>query len=533
MDDYRRGGPAQSSAMAPVAPMAPVPPLAPVTPWLLGLAALYVLAHAAVVARYGIFRDELYYVACARHLAWGYVDHPPLIALLTRLELALFGTSLAGLRVLPILAGAATVVLAGLLARELGGGRFAQVLAGLAVAVAPVYLFLFHILSMNAVDILLWTLAAYVLVRLLAGADPRLWLLFGAVTGLGLETKHSMLLLGFGVFLGILLSPSRRLLASPWPWLGGLLAAALFAPNLLWEVRHGWPTIEFAQHAETGKNVHYSPLAFFGQQALQLQLCAVPLWVAGFLGLLFAPSLRRFRALGWAYLAIAAVLLVQASKPYYLAPAYPWLFAAGAALLDGWTAARGGRTRRVLQTAALTVLAASGAVLAPLTLPLLPEETYIRYAARLGIRAEAGERHKMGVLPQHFADMHGWPELAAEVARVWRTLPPADRARCGIFGQNYGEAGAIDFFGPALGLPHAISAHNSYFLWGPDGYDGSCLVVMNDEASRLGEIFGDVRPAGRFDCRYCMPYEDGMAIHVCRSPKRPLREVWPEIKSFG
>jgi dolichyl-phosphate-mannose-protein mannosyltransferase len=504
----------------------------PVTPWLYALAAAYALAHTAVVSRYGIFRDELYYVACARHLAWGYVDHPPAIALLTRIELALFGQSVAALRVLPILAGAATVVLAGLVARELGGGRFAQVAAGLAVAISPVYLFLFHILSMNAVEVLLWTVAAYVLVRLLGGADPRLWLLFGAVAGVGLETKHSMLLLGFGVFLGVLLSPARRLLASPWPWLGGLLAALLFAPNLLWEVRHGWPTLEFARNAEAGKNVHYSPLAFFGQQALQMQPWTLPLWLAGLLGLLFAPSLRRFRALGWAYLAIAAVLLVQASKPYYLAPAYPWLLAAGAVLLDRWTAERG-RARPWLRGAALVLLAVNGAITAPLTLPLLPEEAFIRYAARLGIKAEAGERHEMGVLPQHFADMHGWPELAAETARVWSALPPAERARCGIFGQNYGEAGAIDYFGPALGLPHAISAHNSYYLWGPDGYDGSCLVVLGDDRSRLGQLFGDVQEAGRFDCRYCMPYEDGLAIHVCRRPKRTLAAIWPEIKSFG
>lgn len=516
MDQDRREGAAQG----------------PVTPWLYALAAVYALAHAAVVSRYGIFRDELYYAACARHLAWGYVDHPPAIALLTRIELALLGQSVAALRVLPILAGAATVVLAGLIARELGGGRFAQVTAVFAVAIAPVYLFLFHILSMNAVEVLLWTLAAYVLVRLLAGSDPRLWLVFGALAGLGLETKHSMLLLGLGVFLGVLLSPSRRLLASPWPWLGGLLAAALFAPNLLWEIRHGWPTVEFAKNAEAGKNVHYSPLAFFGQQAIQMQPWTAPLWLAGLSGLLLAPSLRRFRALGWAYLAIAAVLLVQASKPYYLSPAYPWLFAAGAVLLERWTARRG-RARPWLQGTALVLLAVNGAITAPLTLPVLPEETFIRYAAHLGIKPEAGERHKIGLLPQHFADMHGWPELASEVARVWRALPPEERVRCGIFGQNYGEAGAIDYFGPALGLPHAISAHNSYYLWGPDGYDGSCLVVLGDDRSRLGQLFGDVQEAGRFDCRYCMPYEDGLAIHVCRNPKRPLAAIWPEIKSFG
>jgi hypothetical protein len=497
------------------------------TALLAAIAAGYALLHLAVVGRYGYFRDELYYLACGRHLAWGYVDHPPLIAFLARSVERTLGDSLLALRLPAILAGASAVALTGLFARGLGGGRFAQALAAIGFAIAPTYLFLFHILSMNALEPLFWTGAAWVLVRLLEGADPRLWLLFGAIAGLGLLNKHSMLLFGFAIFAGLLATPERRLLKSPWPWLGGLLASLMFLPNLLWEARHGWPTLEFARNAEAIKNVH-DPAGFLLGQLGLIHPLGMLLALVGLAAYVVSPALRRFRVFAWAYLIILGVYLVQASKPYYLAPIYPLLLAAGAVTLERWTAEKS----RWLRPAAFGLLLVGGAVAAPITLPLLSEEGYIRYADRLGIHPESGERHTMGLLPQHFADMHGWPELTAAVARVYDSLPPAERARCGIFGQNYGEAGAIDLFGPRYGLPAALSAHNSYYLWGPRGYTGECLIVLNDSAESLGRLFGEVRQAGTFTCRYCMPYETDMPIQVCRKPKVPLPDFWPRIKKF-
>jgi 4-amino-4-deoxy-L-arabinose transferase-like glycosyltransferase len=497
--------------------------------WLAVLAAANALLHAAVLGRYGWFRDELYYVACGRRLDWGYVDHPPFVALVARLGETLFGLSPEGARVLPVLAGSLVVVLTGLLARELSGGPFAQALAALTAMVAPVYLFLFHILSMNVFDVLFWTLAALLLARLLRGGDPRLWLLFGLVCGLGLENKHSMLFFGLGVAAGLVLTPARRHLATPWPWLGGLLAAALFLPNVLWEVRQGWPTLEFMRNAEAEKNLHLSPLAFLREQVLLVNPLTLPLWLAGLAGFLVSRRLARFRALGWIYLAVLALLLARAAKPYYLAPAYPILFAGGAVVAEGLAGRPGWRW---LKPASLALLVLGGAFLAPLTLPLLPEPAFVRYAGALGIQPSSGERHRLGVLPQHFADMHGWPEMAAAVGRVWRTIPPAERRRCAVFGQNYGEAGAVELLGDRWGLPDALSAHNNYYLWGPRGYDGSCLVVLNDDRESLDEIFGDVRLAAVFRCPLCMPFEDEMPIWVCRRPRIPLAELWPQIKHY-
>ncbi|HXO19928.1 MAG TPA: glycosyltransferase family 39 protein, partial [Thermoanaerobaculia bacterium] len=295
-----------------------------------GIAAAAGVLHLAFVGRYGYFRDEFYYLACGRRLDWGYVDHPPFVALVARFAHGLFGDSFLAIRILPILAGSLTILLTGLLARELGGGRYAQTLAALCAAVAPHYLFVFHILSMNAFEVLLWTAAALIAARLLNGGDPRLWLLFGALCGVGLENKHSMAFFGIGVFVGLLLGRRWEALRNPWLWLGGLLAGLLFLPNLLWEVRHGWPTLEFARNAQAVKIVALTPLQFLGQQVMLLHPFTAPVWIAGLGFLLLAPAGRRWRPLGWAYLVVLGIFLAQTAKAYYLTPYATILFAAGA-----------------------------------------------------------------------------------------------------------------------------------------------------------------------------------------------------------
>jgi hypothetical protein len=497
--------------------------------WPAGLAVLNALLHLAVVGRYGYFRDELYYVACGERLAWGYVDHPPLVAVVARVATSLFGTSLLGLRILPILAGSAVVLAAGLLARELGGRRFAQGLAGLCVMVAPVFLFTFHYLSMNVFDVLFWTLGAWIVARLLRTENPRLWLAFGALAGVGLLNKWSYLFFGFGVVLGLVLTPARRQLLTPWPWLGGALAGLLVLPHVLWEVAQGWPTLEFIANATANKNIALSPVDFLLEQVLQVQPLTLPVWLGGLIALLVASRLRTFRPLGWAYLGALGVLLAQAAKAYYLAPVYPLLFAAGGAFWESWSEQAG---RRWLRIALPAVLLLGGTATAPLTLPVLPVDSLVRYMTKLGVAPSTGERHRLGRLPQHFADMHGWPELVETVARVYHALPPGEREHCSIFGQNYGEAGAIDLLGDRYGLPDALSAHNNYYLWGPRGATGACVIVLGDDAETLSRIFEDVQPAAEFRCADCMPYEE-MTIHVCRRPRVKLEELWPRIKSYN
>ncbi len=494
---------------------------------------------------YGYFRDELYYLACGRHLGLGYVDQPPLIGWLAAGVRGTLGTSLPALRLLPALAAAATVWVSMRMAARLGGGRFAQGLAGLATALAPVYLSLFSIFSMNAFDVLAWALLWWLAVALLdrpevngagessvgtAPPDPRLWLVFGLVAGLGLENKISVLFLGMGLAVGLLVARRWDVLRSRWLWLGGALAVLLFVPYVAWQVAHGWPTLEFMHNARLHKNVALSPWSFFAAQILQAGPVALPVWISGLLLLLGLRRGRPWRALGWAYLAILAVMTFSHAKPYYLGPAYTLLFAAGGVAIEGWTA--GARARK-LRPVALTVLAVGGAMIAPLAKPLLSEDHLVRYSRALGVQAETDEHHEVGRLDQFFADMHGWPELAQAVARVYDRLPPADRARACVFGQNYGEAGAVDLFGPALGVPGAISAHNSYFLWGPGHCTGEVMIVIGDDRQRLEELFSSVEDAGTFTCVDCMPYENHQTLWVARGLKGPVADLWPSIKNYN
>ncbi len=515
---------------------------APQVRWLLtgGTLAFYLLT----LRGYGYFRDELYYLACGRHLGLGYVDQPPAIGWLAAAVRATLGTSLPALRLLPALAAAATVWIAMRIAARLGGGRFAQGLAGLATLLAPVCLSLFSIFSMNAFDVLAWALLWWLAVALLdrpdgAGedtqaparrADPRLWLLFGLVAGIGLENKISVLFLGMGLAAGLLVARRWDVLRSPWLWAGGALAGLLFVPHLVWQATHGWPTLEFMENARLHKNAVLSPWGFFAAQILLAGPLALPVWISGLAFLLGLRRARPWRALGWAYVAILVVMTFSHAKPYYLGPAYTLLFAAGGVALEGWTA--GARVRR-LRPALVGVLLAGGALIAPLAKPLLSEDRLVRYSRALGIQPGTDERHEIGRLDQFFADMHGWPELAQAVARVYARLPEADRSRACVFGRNYGEAGAVDLFGPALGVPGAISSHNSYFLWGPGGCTGEVLVVIGGGRESLEEKFASVEDAGTFTCVDCMPYENHQTLWVARGLKQPLAQAWPAIKSYN
>ena len=493
--------------------------------------AAIVLFQLATFQGYGIFRDELYYLACADHLAWGYVDHPPLsIAVLAACRAAL-GSSLLAVRVAPALAAGLTAFLAASCARALHGGAFAQRLAALAAATFPLGLAQGAFFSMNAFDVAFWTAMIRVMITILDGGDPRLWLAFGAVAGLGLENKISVLFLGMGIAAGIVLARRFELLRSPWPWAGAAVAGALFAPHLLWQAVHGWPTREFMANAQRLKMAAETPWGFIGQQILLGGPLLLPVWATGVVALLSAPSLRPWRAIGWVYPVVLVFFIATGAKPYYLGPIYPALLAAGAVVWERAAASR--PAWRWVRPALVTVVLVGAALLAPLAKALLPEETFIAYARALHLAPSSGERHAMGRLPQHFADMHGWQALAETVAHVRDGLPPEERDHVCVFGQNYGEAGAIDRFGPALGLPHAISGHNAYWMWGPRGCGAEATwIVVGDNRETLETIFGSVTLGDTFHCDLCMPYEDDDPVWVCRRLTMPIDALWRKAKKF-
>ncbi|MGC2418872.1 MAG: glycosyltransferase family 39 protein [Candidatus Acidiferrales bacterium] len=497
-----------------------------------GLSFIVFAAHMLVSGRYGYFRDELYYLACSHHLAWGYVDQPPLIAVITWLERITLGDSLHALRFLPAVAAGLRVFLTGLIARELGARRFGMILACVCVMVAPIYLGLDSFLTMNVFESLFWMGAALIALKIFNGASPKLWLLFGAVCGVGLLNKDSMLFFGFGLFAGLLLTKQRRQFASPWIWLGGLLALLIFLPNLLWQIHRGFPTIELLRNVQrSGRNAETGPLAFMAQQVLILQPLAAPVWIAGLVELLRDPNGKGWRVLGITWIVIMLCMLTLHGRIYYPPPAYPMLFAAGGLAFERWLA--GLRSARWLKPAYIALLVATGLLLAPFAyFPMLTVNQYIAYARFWHFEPPRIENHQFGPLPQIYADQFGWKEMAQVVANAYYSLPPEEQKSCAIFGQNYGQAGAIDFFGAKMGLPPAISGHQNYFYWGPRGYTGQCMIVMDDNPQRLHELFDSVEFAGKVDHPLSMPYEH-FDIYICRKPKfGNLQRLWPEIKHW-
>ncbi len=494
------------------------------------VAAATLLFRLATAGVYGLFVDELYFLACGEHPAWGYVDMPPLTAVQAWLARSLFGDSMAALRLLPTLEGAGLVLLVGALARRLGGGRSAQALAALAAALAPGLLAFYSILSMNAVEPLVWTGLAYALVRVIQG-EPRWWLVFGAVGGLGLENKDTVLVFGFALVAGLVAVPERRLLVNRWFLLGAAVAFVLFLPNLVWMIQHHFPHLEqLANIRRNQRNVELSPLQFIVQQFLFTNPLAAPVWVGGLAWLLASRAGRAYRGLGLAYLISLVVLIATHGRFYYLAAAYPMLFAVGGVALERWLAAP---RATWLKVAYAVVVGISGALLAPMFTPVLKPESFVRYARAIGMGMPQLEHRRTSALPQFFADRFGWPEMAETVAKVYHSLPPKERARAAIFGQDYGQAGAIDFYGPKLGLPKAISGHLTYWYWGPRRYTGDLVVVLGDTKESLQRYFESVQEAATVSNPYSMRSQN-FTIYVCRKPKGwTMREVWPRLKNWG
>jgi 4-amino-4-deoxy-L-arabinose transferase-like glycosyltransferase len=499
---------------------------ASLAPSVFAVAAGATLIHLVFSRGYGFFRDELYYAACGEHLAWGYFDHAPLAPFIARLSRTMLGDSLFALRFFPALAAAAKVLLAGWIARELGGGKFAQLLASLAVLLAPIYLTFDNFFSMNSFEPVFWMAAAAILLRILDGGDQRLWLLFGVVAGLGILNKHSMLFFGSGLALGMLLTPARKQFATVWPWLGAAIAFLIFLPNLLWEVHNGWPTIALLHSVIGTKYTHISAWEFIWQQTLLTNPVAAPVWIVGLWYLLRDAQGKKYALLGWAYFVVLTEMIALHGKIYYLAPIYVMLLAAGAV----WIELRAlPRTGELLKPVMVALLLVGGLVAAPLAMPILPVQTLVKYAAFWDVKSIRVENVPQGELPQLFGDMFGWQEQAANMADVYRSLPPADRANAALLAYNYGEAGAIDYFGPRLGLPKAISGHNQYGFWGPRGYTGSVVIAIGYEQSRLRDFFGEVSPVAHVNPPYAIPEESGLTIYVCRRPRAPLAEMWPRL----
>lgn len=494
---------------------------------------VYILAAAATCLHflfnggYGYFRDELYYAACGRRLAWGYVDHAPLAPFLAQLSRTLLGDSLFALRFLPALSAAAKVFLAGWIARELGGGKFAQFFAAFCVLIAPIYLTFDNFFSMNAFEPVFWMACAAIVLRIINGGSPLLWLLFGWIAGVGILNKHSMLFFGSGLAIGLLLTSARRHFAQIWIWLGAAIAFLFFLPNLFWEIRNHWPTLALFHAVIGAKYSTVAPYDYIWQQTLLTHPLAAPVWLAGLYFLLRDPHGKKYAVLAWAYFTVLAEMLILHGKIYYLAPAYVMLLAAGAVCIEKRLLTRAGYW---LRPALVAPLALGAAIALPLAMPILPVEAAIKYCRFWDVQAIHVENVPQSELPQLFGDMFGWQEQVSSVAGVYQALLPAEQAQAAILTYNYGQAGAIDYFGPRYGLPSAISGHNQYGFWGPGRASGAVVVAIGFPEEALRARFDSVRAVTTISPRYAMPEESGLTIFVCRRPRQRLDEMWPGLR---
>ncbi|HVA28442.1 MAG TPA: glycosyltransferase family 39 protein [Candidatus Baltobacteraceae bacterium] len=494
-------------------------------PWL--AAAVVFLVHLIGNAHYGFFRDELYFIICGRHPQWGYVDQPPVVPLLAALT-QMFGHSLFLLRLVPALFAAGGAYVTCLLVVEFGGGIFAQALATLVFLFSAVLMNFGMKVSPDEVGLLTWPLLAYLLVRLVKGADPRLWLLAGAVAGISIESKYSVIFFLVAILAGLALTPQRSILGSKWFAYGGAIALAIALPNFLWQAHYGFPMWELLRAGQNGKNIVVGPLVYLFQEILITNLFLFPVWVIGLMWLLRTTA-HRF--LGYAYIILIAEMIVLHGKHYYPADVYPILIAGGGVAIESWT-----KSGRIARVAIVAYTLALGWVFVPFALPILPERTFIAYQAQLGAllhlskSATATEHGRdSSTLPGDWADMHGWPELAATVQSIYDSLPANERAQAVAITSNYGEAAAIEFFAP--GVP-VISHHNQYWLWGTRGFSGNVLIDVHGDCGAGMHVFKSAHLATRFNAPYTIGDETDIPIMICRGIKAPLSTYWPMLKEY-
>ncbi|HEY3988510.1 MAG TPA: glycosyltransferase family 39 protein [Acidobacteriaceae bacterium] len=485
---------------------------------------------------WGYFRDEMYYILCGQHLDWGYVDHGPIVALQARAAVALFGNSLAGIRIFSTLAGAATVFLTGMIGWAIGGRLIAQALAMLGMLLAPEFLGLDSFLSMNSFEAVFWMAAVFAILMLLRAASGRQfvtgwWIVFGLAGGLGIENKPSMVVFLVALLIGLLLTPERRIVFSRGALVGVALVVLLALPNLLWQIHHHYPTLEFIHNGKVEhKNVDLSMLQFLGAQVMMLSPFSVFLWLAGVVWLLVSRRSREWRFLGWTYLVFLALMFAtRDAKDYYLAPIYPAIFAAGGLC---WEALLKRRSTAWIVPTYAALLIITGILIMPISIPVLTPQQWLDYTARMHLRHTAAnmENEATSAFPQFYADRFGWQEMVDQVTRIYNGLSPADRARVGILCSNYGEASAINFLG--RGLPFAISGHNNYWIWGPHGYSGDLMIVINGASlNEMHKYYDSVEIAGVMDNPYAMPFEH-RNIYLCRGRKGSIVKDWPEFKHY-
>ena len=478
---------------------------------------------------YGIFRDEYYYIDCSKHLDWGYVDQPPLSLLILALSRTLFGNSILAIRLFAYMAASITVFISGLIARQLGGTRFAQVLTALSVIFSAVVLGIGSYFSMNAFDVLFASIIFYLLIRLIKNDNPKTWIILGLVFGISLENKLSPLFLAFGLLIGLLLTKQKKYFLSKQLYIGALIALIIFLPNIIWQIAHKFPTLEFIHNASVMKNVSLSFLNFFLASLTELNPLYSLYLISAFYFLLFNKDGKKFALIAYIYISVFIVFVLNNGKPYYMGILYPAIIATGIVGADVLTAKYSINWLRYLM---ILILVASSVLITPFAIPVLNVESYISYSETLGLKPASGERSHLGILPQFYADRFGWKDMVEKVAVAYNKLSEEEKKKVLIFGQNYGEASAVNYYRDEFNLPPAVSGHNSFWFWGyPKEFNGDVMIVIGSNLQDNSKFFEKVELASSHFNKYGMPYEN-VDIFICHKLKIPPSDIWQKIKLF-
>lgn len=501
--------------------------------YLVGLGAVYFAVQLITGGNYNIFRDEYYYIDCAKHLAFGYVDHPSFSILILAIWKAVFGDSQLSVRIIPALLGASVVVMGGFIAAAMGGNKSAQIFSAIAVLCSPVFLGLGSTYSMNSFDLVFWAAMFYALVKIINTENEKLWVWFAIIAGLGLMNKISVGYLGAGLIAAMLCTKERKWFKNKYFWFSGIIAAVIFSPYIIWNMQNDFGSLEFIRNASKFKNAYIPPLSFLKEQILQMNPLNALVWIPGLIALLISKRLSKYRVIAIAYVIVFIILILNNGKPYYLAAAYISLIPAGGIIITEFFEKR--RLKFLVPVCGILLLV-SAVLISPMAIPVLAPDALVAFMDRHGIKPENAEKSRLGLLPQFFADRFGWEEMVKQVAGVYNSLNDEEKKNTIIAVGNYGEASSLNYYAKKYGLPKVYSPHNSHWFWGKEqGFDGvTNAIILGGKAEDHLEEFEDVTAMGKTFNPYAMPFENDLTIFIARRLRKgiDLKEVWKKEKEF-
>jgi len=498
---------------------------------LFSLVKLFLHLYTNIFAGYGIFRDELYYLSCATRPDLGYVDQPPFSIWVLTVVKTLLGNSVFAIRLAPAFIGSLTLYFSGRITKEMGGGRISIIVTLTAILFAPIYLGMNTYYSMNSIDILLGAVTFFLVTRIMKNNVDKTWILLGMILGLGLLNKIGFLWIGFALFTGFLIFTRGKFLLKKGPWIAAAISSILFLPFVIWNFTHNWAHLEFIRNAQMYKYSGITRIDFLKDIFLILNPVTILIWLPGLFWLLFSRNGKKFRILGFIFITVFLILFINGkSKAEYISAAFIPLFASGGMFYEQM---KERKLKRFSLFGIISMVLIMGILLAPFALPILPVDTFIKYSEKIGIKPPSPEGNELTELPQFYADMFGWEEMAANVSKAYNLVPPGEKENTIAWGSNYGRAGAVEYFSSQFPLPKAVSPHNNFWYWGIGDKEIKNVIVIGGRREELLRLFENVHEILTHRAKYVMPYENNLKIFLCSNPTVNLSEVWKNEKHFN